>query len=388
MTVGGASDRKLEIAILVPTGVGLGYSGPAVFLKRLIAPITDEANVRVYAGLRPKSLPDPDFIDPQSSLRFSNYGALEQLVWCLTAMWWILRDSRRIDVVHIHGTAVFNLFSALSCLALRIPYVLVPLAAKGDISESGHLSRFRTVRTVRRLIVRHAAGAFALGAEIHEELLALGMKPHRLKQIYNPVSEAFFPRSSTARRSAHTVGFFGVVGPRKRADLVVRTIAELHRRGNREVKGLFVGPWEDGDSQRVFGAAVSAGGLNGVVDHVPYTTQVADIMLNDVSVFVLPSQQEGLPGALTEAMATGLPCVVTDVGAMGDVVRVANSGMVVRPSEVEIADAVEVLLGSASTWEQMSAHGRSFARANFHELVVARNYLQELHEMTGSYGRR
>jgi len=59
------------------------------------------------------------------------------------------------------------------------------------------------------------------------------------------------------------------------------------------------------------------------------------------SVFVMPSYYEGMPTAILEAMACGLPVVATFVHGNVDVVKNANTGLLVPPKKpVELADAI------------------------------------------------
>lgn len=64
-------------------------------------------------------------------------------------------------------------------------------------------------------------------------------------------------------------------------------------------------------------------------------------LLRDSDVFVLTSRWEGLPVALMEAMAAGLPIVATDVGGIPEAVRPGVDGLLVGDPSVEgFADAV------------------------------------------------
>src|SRR5207248_6533482 len=55
--------------------------------------------------------------------------------------------------------------------------------------------------------------------------------------------------------------------------------------------------------------------------------------LEQAHIFVLPSHTEGLPNAMIEAMAAGLPVVVTPVGSIPDVVVDGTNGLLVRPRD-------------------------------------------------------
>ena len=62
----------------------------------------------------------------------------------------------------------------------------------------------------------------------------------------------------------------------------------------------------------------------------------ADVLpwLQSLDVFALPSYaNEGVPQALVQAMVCGLPCVTTDVGAIPEVARDGETGVVVPPQD-------------------------------------------------------
>lgn len=76
-------------------------------------------------------------------------------------------------------------------------------------------------------------------------------------------------------------------------------------------------------------------------------------------VFVLPSLWEGLPMALLEAMATGLPVVATSVSGSGQVVVDGESGMLVTPGdEIALSGAITRLLDNPDRAQHMGRAAR------------------------------
>ena len=88
--------------------------------------------------------------------------------------------------------------------------------------------------------------------------------------------------------------------------------------------------------------------------------------LRNAELLVLPSYFEGMPNALIEAMAAGLPVVGTNVGAVVDVVSDGVSGFIVPPGDVDrLFEALLKLIGDSDLRSRMGQAGRRVATERF-----------------------
>src|SRR5262249_36402224 len=73
----------------------------------------------------------------------------------------------------------------------------------------------------------------------------------------------------------------------------------------------------------------------GIEERVHFTGAVADPAeyLRAADAFVLPSVAEGMSNSLLEAMATGLPCLASDIGGNTDLIESERTGLLVPPSD-------------------------------------------------------
>lgn len=252
--------------------------------------------------------------------------------------------------------------------------MLVPLASNADMGNEGKLSSNKMVQLVRRAAVKRAAHGFALGESIVQELISSGMRPVDVTSIYNPVSEEFFQQESSHRLALKQITFVGVVGDRKQALLVLDVLAILRSKGL-DARCAFYGPFENDAFAERFKTRLQKLKLENAVQHVPFTDSIHQVLLNDSSLFLLPSRQEGIPGALVEAMSAGVPCVVTNVGSMGSVVQEAGAGKVVPSDRDAIAEACLQLLSNPTLWHSESKKLKIFASENFRSQSVAAKYM-------------
>jgi glycosyltransferase involved in cell wall biosynthesis len=106
----------------------------------------------------------------------------------------------------------------------------------------------------------------------------------------------------------------------------------------------------------------------GLSGRVTFLGHVDDVRphLGEADLFVLSSDKEGLPLALLEAMACGLPAIVTDVGGTGEVVVHKETGLLVEPDNPkELAQAIRYLLQDSVARERMGAMARQRVDQHF-----------------------
>jgi glycosyltransferase involved in cell wall biosynthesis len=101
-------------------------------------------------------------------------------------------------------------------------------------------------------------------------------------------------------------------------------------------------------------------------------------LLAGADLFVLASRHEGLPVALMEAMALGLPVVATTVGGIPDVVTPGVEGLLVQPRRPELlADAIAELAVNPAERESQAA--AATARASAFDVNRAVRRLEEVY---------
>ncbi|HEX6397646.1 MAG TPA: glycosyltransferase family 4 protein [Steroidobacteraceae bacterium] len=155
------------------------------------------------------------------------------------------------------------------------------------------------------------------------------LSPSQIVVLPNPVR---VPAEVPDRAGRDTVQFLhlGRLGERKGAYDLVNAFAGLPEGLRNRARLVLAG---DGD---VDGVRKMAEPLGGQVEvHAWINSHERDLMLERSDVFALPSRAEGVPMALLEAMAHGLPCITSPVGGIPDVFRHGVDGALVTPGDVQ-----------------------------------------------------
>ena len=116
----------------------------------------------------------------------------------------------------------------------------------------------------------------------------------------------------------------------------------------------------------------------GVAADVLFTGETTDIWqhLQVADAFLMSSRSEGLPIALLEAMAGGLPAIVTDVGGMSEVIRLTDSGLIVPVGDHRaMAEAIVRLAQDRPLRQRMRAAATSAYQNCFTPEQMAERYL-------------
>lgn len=97
--------------------------------------------------------------------------------------------------------------------------------------------------------------------------------------------------------------------------------------------------------------------------------------------FVLPSRWEGMPNALLEAMACGLPCVATRVSGSEDIVKPGVNALMVEPeAPAEMAQMLRLIIEDTPLALRLGQAARATVEQEYQIEIVAKRCL-DLYQM-------
>jgi glycosyltransferase involved in cell wall biosynthesis/SAM-dependent methyltransferase len=276
---------------------------------------------------------------------------------------------RDIDVVQVHG--VTNPQGALA-------------ARRGDAAVVWQLFDTRAPMLARRalapIVVRLADAMTVWGEGLiaaHPGTERLGP---RIVPVYPPVDTSHFapdPGRRARARERLGVGTVGVVNPQKGHGGLIDAAAILARSYPRlQTRIVGASSPAHADYEAELRRAINRLGLDDRVSFIDPGPDVRDLVVG-FDVFAMPSvpRSEGMPTAILEAMASGIPVVATRVGAVDELVQDGATGRVVEPENADaLANALAVLLSDEALRASMSAQARHQAETKFDLADLAKRH--------------
>jgi len=247
---------------------------------------------------------------PVRRVALPGQGALAKLPTMLLMWWWLLRRRRAISAVNVLMDPDFALCAWAAGLGRS---TVLTWASLRDPTRSltGPKGRFR-LRLLR------TATQVALTSEMQRELLDLSVAPVHVIAVPVDLSRFQAPTEDERVRARLDAGidtqrvivFVGHVREQKGVAHLVEAIKDLRDQGLDVVLLVVGGPLgvTDHEYLRDLENYVAAHRLADAVRFVGPQPDVRPFLYAG-DVFCLPSEREGMPNVLLEAMACGLPCV-------------------------------------------------------------------------------
>jgi glycosyltransferase involved in cell wall biosynthesis len=294
---------------------------------------------------------------------------------------WLKANVLRFDIVHIHA-----LFSFSSTLAARIayranvPYVIRPLGVlnRWGMENRRPFLKRRSFQMIELQILRRAAAIhYTTEAErleasvVHPGVaqLASFVIPLPVDPPSTPVSAQDFTKRFPNAAGRKVILFMSRLDPKKGIELLLQAFVSV-REGEPESLLIIAG---DGEDRYVQALRKLADELR-ISQDVLWTGHLGPAekaaALAAATVFVLPSYSENFGIAAAEALAAGVPCVLSDKVALAEKVQQGISAIIVPCEVTAIAQAVSQLLSQPEIQEQMSERGREVAAQYFSARAV------------------
>jgi glycosyltransferase involved in cell wall biosynthesis len=230
--------------------------------------------------------------------------------------------SNRIAIVHTHGYKT----DMLGYLATRLT------GAKHVCTPHGwatHMDfKLKAYVYWGNKVLRRADGVAPLSSALLEDLRKMGVPSYRTRLIPNAadlveVEQApSLPRSSLGLEGEYVVGYIGQLIPRKRIETLILAFGRFSEVVHNSTL-LILG---DGEMETVLKALAASHGLTEKIRFLGFREDRLSY-LKVFDVFVLPSELEGIPRCLMEAMAAGVNVVASDIAGTTDLVKHKVTGL-------------------------------------------------------------
>ena len=256
----------------------------------------------------------------------------------------------KFDVAHFYG--LYDLLGpavAHFCRGRKLPYVIEPMGMYRPIDRSFRLKRIWR-DSFGKAFWEGAARIVATSEMEQQELLDEGVPAAKIVIRYNGIDPGAFaslpPRGGFRKKwkiapDEPLILFLSRIIPRKGADMLIESFAEACPQAGHLI---IAGPeGELGYLAQLEDCAARAGVDSRVVFAGPLYDEEKKAAFADADLFVLPSRYENFANAPAEAMACGVPVIITDACGIRSLVE-GQGGLVIPPEKQALSDALRKML--------------------------------------------
>jgi glycosyltransferase involved in cell wall biosynthesis len=327
-----------------------------------------------WLPLRARELVFPAYV--ACWMRLTRYGRRTDVLDCSTGDSWI--DSllpvprSRVIVVRSHGlehTVDSQLRAAARGSGPGLAY---------SIWRGGLL-----LRLVGLTLVRSDAALVLNAHDADVAVRELGVPAHRVHVVRNGLRRAALQLPTvTGGVGPPTMAFIGAWSARKGAP----QLAEILSRVAGRTDGITLRLLGTGLSEDAVRRQLPPGLQRRVTVVARYSRDDLPDLLRGAQVLVMPSQAEGYPIGMLEAMACGLTVVAYDIPGPRDIVQAADVGHLVATGRPDLlADAVADLFGDRTRLERERRRAQAWARTQGWDAIV-QGYVHLLGRLTDARG--
>jgi glycosyltransferase involved in cell wall biosynthesis len=268
---------------------------------------------------------------------------------------------RQFDLVHFYG--LYDLLGpAVSyfCRRQGIPYVIEPMGMYRPIDRSFQLKRLWH-QSLGGAFWRNARRIIATSEMEQQELLDDGVNTEKLVVRFNGIEAdnstpqaargGFRAKIGVSENEPFLV-FLGRLIPRKGADILIEAFAEACPKSG---KLVIAGPEGESGYRAQLEKRAGETGIEGRIFFTgPIYGEEKKALLADADIFVLPSRYENFANAAAEAMACGVPVIVTEHCGIRSLVE-GRAGLVIKPEKRSLVEAMRRLIDDKELYARFVA---------------------------------
>jgi N-acetyl-alpha-D-glucosaminyl L-malate synthase BshA len=272
------------------------------------------------------------------------------------------------DVVHVQSIGI-GIPGLLAKKILKKPYIVW-----GQGSDIYLPDKF--TKSLSKLVLKNADAVIALTEDMKRKMQKIYDRnvfviPNGIDlERFNNLPKETLRKRWKIKDEDEIITFVGTLRPIKGVEYLIRAM-KIVRQKSTGARLMLVG---DGEEREKLEKLVKELILEEYVRFIGkvQNEKVPEYMVAS-DIFILPSLSEGFPVTVLEAMASGLPIIVTRVRGLQEIIKDGENGFLVEPKNPEqIAEKVLMLLEDDELRERISRNNKKRVKDYSWESVVAR----------------
>jgi len=267
----------------------------------------------------------------------------------------IIRSRKKFDIIHTHS----HLFFPTNVCVLNRCFGSAPLILTnhGLVSASAPdwLNKLY-LRSITKISFKIADCILCYTDIEKKNLQDLGIPHDKIRVIHNGIDvDIFYPRKKNQHKNYQQLLWIGRFVSGKGVNILIDAFQKIVK-DFKEARLILVG---EGPQRSQIENQIERAGLKKNVEIYDYwdNSKIAEIY-NQSDIFILPSLMEGVPRTMLEAMACGIPIIVTDLPHLKVIVE--GAGLIFPPGDsAELSCAISRLLNNKELALQLGETGRS-----------------------------
>ena len=296
---------------------------------------------------------------PVDVLSIPEIPMLGSLLYLMKLALYLFRHRQHYDVIYL-GLPKYNVLVCTMFAALFGKRLVIKFESPTWERQDDKVHRIRCFGLFL-FALRRADAVVVLNAQMHADLLRLGVAPGKALVIPNAVdTERFAPAVDKAAckrifriTEEKVIIYLGRLIRAKGVFALMHAFSAIASR-HQSVRLMLIGDGMERDALNLEARTL------GIADRV--TIQSTDDpapILACGDLFVLPSESEGVSCAMLEAMATGLCAIATPVGGNREVITENKTGVFVPVGDAEqLSETLHALLTNDSERQRLATAGR------------------------------
>lgn len=267
------------------------------------------------------------------------------------------------NIVHTHGFKE-NVLGTIAQHLARVPRSLRTAHGNPEIATTWRKPLKKLTSLLDDATAHYGQDAVvAVSRQLEATLSA--RYPNKTVRISNfielPETNTQFERPDLHSNRSYSIALVGRAVPVKRLDIFIDTIAQLRDQYGLDVNGAIYGDGPLLSSMKAY----SSGKVGDAIEFKGFVSNINDELIK-ADVLMMPSDHEGLPMSLLEALAMGVPVVAHAVGGIPEVLNNGKCGTLVQEhSPNGYAAAIAHLLKNDQVMAQFRDAGKMHVSKEF-----------------------